>query len=150
MEIHYSDRDRVGDGRARAYAQYRVFEAFRCVASQVRTVDVSIGRDRGAGYPHRVTCTVLAELRDGEQITVTAMGDWPYAGGRGVPQDYVEAHKWGNLAASRATGDNRERYARTREALAKSMTPAQLAEAQKRAADWLAVFESRVGSWSRP
>ena len=79
MEIHYSDRHRVGDGRARAYAQYRVFEAFRCVASQVRTVDVSIGRDPGTGYPHRVTCTVLAELRDGERITVTAMGDWPYA-----------------------------------------------------------------------
>ena len=79
MEIHYSDRDGVGDGRARAYAQYRVFEAFRCVANEIRTVDVSMGRDRRAGHPHRVTCTVLAELRDGEQITVTAMGDWPYA-----------------------------------------------------------------------
>lgn len=79
MEIHYSDRDRVGDGRARAYAQYRVFEAFRCVANEIRTVDVSMGRDRRARHPHRVTCTVLAELRDGEQIIATAMGDWPYA-----------------------------------------------------------------------
>jgi hypothetical protein len=79
VEIHYSDRDYVGDGRTRAYAQYRVFEAFRCVASRIRTVDVSIGRDRRAGHPHRVTCTVRAELRDGDHISVTATGDWPYA-----------------------------------------------------------------------
>ena len=79
MEIRYSDRDHAGDGRTRAYAHYRVFEAFRCVASQIRTVDVSMGRDRRAGYPHRVTCTVSAALRDGERIEVTATGDWPYA-----------------------------------------------------------------------
>ena len=29
-----------------------------------------------------------------------------YANGRGVPQDYVEAHKWLNLAASRADAEN--------------------------------------------
>lgn len=79
MEIHYSDRDHTGDSRTRAYAHYRVFEAFRCVTSQIRTVDVSMGRDRRAGHPHRVTCRVLAELQDGDQITVTATGDWPYA-----------------------------------------------------------------------
>lgn len=79
MEIRYWDRNHAGDGRTRAYAQYRVFEAFRCAASQIRTVDVSMGRDRRAGYPHRVTCTVLASLHDGEQIEVTATGDWPYA-----------------------------------------------------------------------
>ena len=79
VEIHYSDRDHIGDGRTRAYAHYRVFEAFRCVASQVRTVDVWMGRDRRAGYPVRVTCTVSAALRDGERIEVTATGDWPYA-----------------------------------------------------------------------
>lgn len=38
-----------------------------------------MGRDRRAGYPHRVTCTVSAALRDGERIEVTATGDWPYA-----------------------------------------------------------------------
>jgi ribosome-associated translation inhibitor RaiA len=79
VEIRYSDRDHTGDGRIRAYAHYRVFEAFRCVASQIRTVDVSMGRDRRAGHPHRVTCTVRAELRDGEHIVVAATADWPYA-----------------------------------------------------------------------
>jgi len=31
-----------------------------------------------------------------------------YRDGRGAPQDYVQAHLWFNLAASRVTGDTRE------------------------------------------
>ena len=79
VEIRYSDGDQVGDARTRAYAHYRVFEACRSVASHVRAVDVSMARDRRAGYPHRVTCTVVARLHDGAQIAVTAAGYWPYA-----------------------------------------------------------------------
>ncbi len=66
-----------------------------------------------------------------------------YATGRGVPQNYVEAHKWRNLAASRATGDTQKEYAEARDALAKVMTPAQLAEAQRLAREWQAAFEKR-------
>ena len=66
-----------------------------------------------------------------------------YGNGQGVPQDDVEAHKWSNLAASRVTGDEQKEYAEARDLLAKLMTPAQLAEAQKRAADWQAAFEKR-------
>ena len=80
MEISYSDQEHAGDGRTRAYAQYRVFEAFRSVASEVRRIDVSIGRARGpADVSGRVACTVVAHLRDGQHIEVTAGGDWPYA-----------------------------------------------------------------------
>ena len=66
-----------------------------------------------------------------------------YENGEGVPQDYVEAHKWRNLAASRAVATNREQYAEARDALAKKMTPAQIAEAQKRATAWQAAFDAR-------
>jgi TPR repeat protein len=55
-----------------------------------------------------------------------------YAQGRGVPQDYVQAHMWYNLSA--AHGE--KRAAESRDALAKQMTPAQIAEAQKLARDW--------------
>jgi len=76
---------------------------------------------------------------------------YKYEFGEGVPQDYVEAHKWYNLTASRATGDYqswrgrgwRERYADERDALAKRLTPAQLAEAQKLAREWQAAFDAR-------
>ena len=66
-----------------------------------------------------------------------------YSTGRGVPQNYVEAHKWRNLAASGATGDEQKEYAATRDQMAEALTSAQLAEAQKRAADWQAAFEKR-------
>ena len=57
-----------------------------------------------------------------------------YEFGQGVPQDYVEAHKWYNLAASKSPpGKHRDLYVRNRDELAKRMTPAQIAEAQRRA-----------------
>ena len=67
-----------------------------------------------------------------------------YGIGEGVPEDYVESHKWLNLAASRASSE-KKRYAETLDVVAKTMTPAQLAAAQKLAREWLAAFEKRGG-----
>ena len=55
-----------------------------------------------------------------------------YRQGLGVVQDYVEAHKWLNLAASRGESSALEE----RDALAAQMTPEQIAAAQQRAAAW--------------
>ena len=55
-----------------------------------------------------------------------------YLQGLGVIQDYVEAHKWFNLAASRGVADALQ----ARDTLAAKMTPAQIATAQQRAAVW--------------
>jgi len=55
-----------------------------------------------------------------------------YATGKGVPQDYVHAHMWVNLAASKGVPG----AAKTRDAIASFMTPAQLAEAQRLAREW--------------
>jgi len=60
-----------------------------------------------------------------------------YADGIGVPQDFAEAHKWYNLAASRLKyGDMRTDLMNRRDELALKMTPAQIAEAQKLAREW--------------
>ncbi len=61
-----------------------------------------------------------------------------YAHGRGAPQDYVKAHMWLNLAASGAS-DAKIRYivVKARDALAAVMTPAQIAEAQRLASEWV-------------
>ena len=59
-----------------------------------------------------------------------------YAYGRGVPQDNIEAHTWLNLAASRLTGEQRERTVTARDRVAEQMTPADLSEAQRRAREW--------------
>ena len=62
-----------------------------------------------------------------------------YDNGHGVVQDYVQAHKWLNIAASR--GD--AKAANNREIVAKRMTTAQVAEAQRLARNWAAAFEKR-------
>lgn len=51
-----------------------------------------------------------------------------YEMGQGVIQDYVLAHMWYNLAASNGAGDI---AIKNRDLVAKNMTPAQIAEAQK-------------------
>jgi Sel1 repeat len=74
----------------------------------------------------------------GDADAQSALGLMCYTG-RGVLQDYVEAHKWFNLAASRySTSDirNRDQAIRDRDSLATKMTPAQIAEAQKLAREW--------------
>jgi len=63
-----------------------------------------------------------------------------YRDGQGVPQDFVRAHLWLNLAA--AAGDSEA--ASARDELSQRMDRAQLAEAQRLAADW------RPGSATAP
>lgn len=53
--------------------------------------------------------------------------------GEGVAQDYVEAHKWWNLAGR--SGDRKARD--RREMVEQLMTREQIAEAQRRASEWL-------------
>ena len=55
-----------------------------------------------------------------------------YYTGQGVPQDHVQAHKWFNLAGTGGVEDGRK----GRDILAKQMTPAQIAEAQRLALEW--------------
>ena len=62
-----------------------------------------------------------------------------YANGQGVSQDYVQAHLWFNLSATQgyATGK------KNRDRAVELMTPAQIAEAQKLAREWMVRFEAR-------
>jgi uncharacterized protein len=55
-----------------------------------------------------------------------------YDNGLGVPQDYVSALMWLNLSAAQG----KEGAATFRDLVARLMTPAQIAEAQKLAREW--------------
>ena len=58
-----------------------------------------------------------------------------YCLGRDVPQDYVSAHKYFNLAAQLGNAD-----ARTyRSEISREMSAAQICEAQRLARDWISV-----------
>lgn len=59
--------------------------------------------------------------------------------GAGVPQDFVQAHMWANLAASRGSA----RALKLRDELAARMTTEQIAEAQKAASRWRPVVATQ-------
>jgi TPR repeat protein len=62
-----------------------------------------------------------------------------YYNGRGAPQDYILAHMWFNLAASRfPDSEKKKRYDAVsyRDVVASMMTPYQIAEAQQLAREW--------------
>ena len=59
-----------------------------------------------------------------------------YAEGRGVPRDLVEALVWLDAAAFRARGSLQETCTAERDALARKMSPDQVAEAERRAGEW--------------
>jgi hypothetical protein len=56
-----------------------------------------------------------------------------YREGKGVPQDYVVAYMWFNLAATQGS----EGAAQIRNNLAGLMTPAQITEGQRLTREWL-------------
>jgi hypothetical protein len=60
-----------------------------------------------------------------------------YANGDGVDQDYVKSHMYANLAAAHLPlGEDRDIAIKNRDIIAKTLTPAQLAEAQRLATEW--------------
>ncbi|HWI68206.1 MAG TPA: tetratricopeptide repeat protein [Nitrospiraceae bacterium] len=81
-------------------------------------------------YPQALRWFRLA-ADQGEALAQTKIAIM-YDEGQGVPQDIVQAYKWYSLAAT--NGDKPS--AELRDASAKQMTPAQIAEAQKLAQEW--------------
>ena len=57
-----------------------------------------------------------------------------YDNGYGVPQDYIQAHMWFNLAAAQGNED----AIGNRDIIAGKMTPSQIEEAQRLAREWIA------------
>jgi TPR repeat protein len=108
-------------------------------------VNLGVMYEKGNGVPQDYSQAAAWYRKAAEQGDATAQGDLGtmYFYGKGVPQDYIESHKWLNLAASRMSGEKQKDYAAARDVVAEKMTPAQLAEAQKRASEWLAAFEKR-------
>jgi TPR repeat protein len=89
---------------------------------------------QGEGAPQSAQMALFWFSRAAAQGDVLAFAKlgWIYAQGRGMLQDFIQAYMWYNLAAT--NGD--KPAAELRDALAKQMTPAQVAEAQKLAREW--------------
>ena len=59
-----------------------------------------------------------------------------YSNGQGVPQDDMQANMWYSIAAAQSSREDRDRYAKARDAAAERLTSEQLAEAQRLAREW--------------
>ena len=99
------------------------------------------GWDEGvAAFNRGDYATALREWRPlAEQGHADAQNNlgFMYDDGEGVPQDYVQALMWYNLAASKfSPGEDRDQAVENRDIVAKKMTPAQISEAQKLAREW--------------
>ncbi len=55
-----------------------------------------------------------------------------YGTGAGVPQDYVQADMWFNLAVAQSSGEDRDWRVRNRDIIAAKMTAEQIAKSLKR------------------
>ena len=101
------------------------------------TTSAWAGFDEGlAAYERGDYATAFEEMlpiaEQGDAISQTFLG-FMYNIGQGVPQDYVQAHMWYNLAAARGY----ELGGKNRDLLAKKMTPADISKAQRLAREWL-------------
>ena len=102
------------------------------VFSPVTTADFEAGRGAwDAGRPAEALAQWHEAADAGDRRAMLALGRL-YLKGLGAPQDYVLAHMWLNLAASRGE----ETALKERDALAAKMTAAERAEAQERAREW--------------
>jgi len=93
-----------------------------------------------AAYDRRDYATAFGEMKplaeQGDADSQNNLG-FLYYHGQGVPQDYVQAHMWFNLASTQGDKD----ALKGREDVAKRMTPAQITEAQRLAREWMVNFQ---------
>ena len=73
--------DESFDQQARAYAEYRLFDALSHVidADQVRHARLVLRRPTHKRNGDGVSCEVILEIRDADVLRIRATGDHPYA-----------------------------------------------------------------------
>ena len=104
------------------------------IHSSLAHADYEVGQTAWqAGRPAEAITQWEKAAREGDARAMLALGR-AYVKGLGVPQDYVEAHRWLNLAAAQGDAD----AVGERDALAEKMTTEEQAEARKLARTWRA------------
>lgn len=121
-----------------------VFVALAFVAMQATRADYDAAqRAWEAGQVEDALAQWRAAAQSGDPRAMLALGRL-HVQGLGVLQDYVQAHLWFNLAASRG----KAAALQEREAIAAKMTPEQVARAQQLAAAWRPVVGETAAAGS--
>ena len=126
----------VPQDHAEAVKWYRKATKYGYAAAQN---NLGVMYERGQGVPQDYAEALKWYRRaaaQGHALAQHTLG-LMYAGGQGVTRDFVEALKWFDIAASRLPqGQEAAKIAELRDLLAKDMTPAQIAEAERLAREW--------------
>lgn len=125
------------DGRGVPQDYTKAAKWYRKAAEQgynISQLKLGLMYHTGQGVPFSYTQAVKwfrKAAEQGDALSQTLLG-LMYVKGEGVPQNDVQAHMWLNLAAAQDLKGG----AKSRDNVAKKMTPAQLAEAQRLAREW--------------
>jgi uncharacterized protein len=95
---------------------------------------------KGAACADMLVAHCLAAAAQGDTSAFYDLGVAYSTGSHGVGCDLVEAHKWFNLAAARG----HEEAAWCRADISDEMSAREIAEAQRRAREWLLAGERRA------
>lgn len=96
-------------------------------------IDTNAARPADSGVVNLLLAKCLAAAAQGCENAYFDLGVAFSTGSHGATCDLVEAHKWFNLAAARG----HEEAAECRAEVSDEMTAREIAEAQRRAREWL-------------
>jgi TPR repeat protein len=101
----------------------------------------------GKGFPRDMVQAATWYRKAADQGDAGAQGTLGllYSFGQGVPQSYVEAYYWLDLAA-RAKGPNQEKYAANRQMVGTHITADELDSVEERVAAWIAAHPQPNGT----
>jgi TPR repeat protein len=120
-------------GRIARHAVRRAFAAVVLSVFLVGSILAGPTEDEPAADLPGVSAMALRPLADKGDAEAQYKLGVMYEKGRGVAQDYAEAHKWFNLAAAQGNKDAEK----SRDHITELMTPEQIREAQQLAREWM-------------
>jgi TPR repeat protein len=107
---------------------------------ELRKIEGGAMLPNGSKIADVLVAQCLAAASQGDVSALYDLGVAFSTGSHGVACDLVEAHKWFNLAAARG----HEEAAWCRADISDEMTAREIAEAQRRAREWLVAGERRA------
>ncbi len=102
--------------------------------------DLAGVRECADGAADMMIARYLLAAADGDAAAYFDLGVAFSTGGRGIACDLVEAHKWFNLAAMAGQEDAQM----CRADIAEEMNAREIAEAQRRAREWIAASQRKA------
>lgn len=131
LGVLYANGDGVPQNYANAHQWYEQAAAQGYAMAQY---NLGLLYDNGDGVPQdyaKARQWYEQAAIQGDASAQYSLGMLYAEGQQGVPRDYVQAYMWWSLAAAHSTGDGQKDAEHNRNIVARSMTPAQIAEAQR-------------------